>query len=121
MAHALASPPQAFPRPSEPPCESTCPTALQLLDLPWWGRRFRLPITGFNRLFPQPGEHADRRDSFRQPYGATLKKNGSIETSTGVFPSTSNSTCFAVSQLRWNVTPAGKFAGFGVLFAEKIP
>jgi hypothetical protein len=21
-----------------------CPTALQLLDLPWWGRRFRLPI-----------------------------------------------------------------------------
>jgi hypothetical protein len=24
--------------------ETACPTSLQLLDLLWWGRRFRVPI-----------------------------------------------------------------------------
>jgi hypothetical protein len=27
-----------------PTGESACPTLLQLLDVPWWGRRFRLPF-----------------------------------------------------------------------------
>ncbi len=32
---------------SEPTRETACPTSLQLLDLPWWGRRFRLPFGTF--------------------------------------------------------------------------
>jgi hypothetical protein len=28
-------------------CRKTCPTSLQLLDLSWWGRRFRLPFGTF--------------------------------------------------------------------------
>ena len=36
---------------SDPTGETACPTSLQLLDLPWWGRRFRLPLGTFAELF----------------------------------------------------------------------
>jgi len=30
---------------------SACPTALPVIDLLWWGRRFRLPIRSFEEFF----------------------------------------------------------------------
>src|SRR5438067_1921752 len=51
----------------------------------------------------------------------TLKKNGSIDAATGVVLSRASSVWWAKSALRWNLTPLGKFARFGVLLAEKMP
>ncbi len=62
------------------------------------------------------------------PGGAALlpsrmrKKNGSIDALTGVVlfvPSRPNGA--EVVRLRWKRTPLGKFAGSGVLFAQKTP
>lgn len=50
-----------------------------------------------------------------------LKKNGSIDTGTSVTPSTFSNRLVVKSWLRRNVTPCGKFAGSGVLFALKTP
>jgi hypothetical protein len=36
---------------SDPTGETACPTSLQLLDLSWWGRRFRLPFGAFPEFF----------------------------------------------------------------------
>jgi hypothetical protein len=44
--------------------ESACPTSLQLLDTPWWGRRFRLPIG-----FAQFGSDAVEASALTAPGG----------------------------------------------------
>jgi hypothetical protein len=36
---------------SDPTGETACPTSLPLLDLLWWGRRFRLPFEAFAQFF----------------------------------------------------------------------
>jgi hypothetical protein len=50
-----------------------------------------------------------------------LKKNGSIEALTVAVLATFRSCEVAGSKFLWNVTPCGKLALFGVLFAEKMP
>ena len=48
-------------------------------------------------------------------------ENGSIDTGTAVTPSFARSVCVAMFTLRWKTTPWGKFAAFGLLFAQKTP
>jgi len=41
-----------------------CPTALQVVDVLWWGRRFRLPIRSFEEFFRSLVPHATHGGSW---------------------------------------------------------
>src|SRR5438132_6375052 len=57
----------------------------------------------------------------RENHAETLKKNGSMETGTGVVLSSARSVWLLKSALRRYVTPLGKLARSGVLLAAKMP